>query len=807
MKQTGLDAVALVSGESVFAFGTKAETLLRLKPRLVGAQIPESCHFSAGQWLAQRDEMLNAIQQQFESVLLAVRSSALVEDGAKSSNAGAFLSRLKVRCSDRDELAAAIDNVVASMTGHPRDQVLVQSMAEDIALSGVIMTFDMVHGAPYYCIEYEDETGRTDMVTSGAGIHKGLYVYRDANPALIRSPRVAAFLELARELETLCACASLDIEFGMGKGGALILFQVRRIALAHSWHPVTEIRVRRQLVHVKNFVRDCSRRRDGVLGARTILAVMPDWNPAEIIGTTPRPLAVSLYRELITDGVWCKARAMMGYRDLPHTVLMVSVSGYPYIDVRQSFNSFLPASLPDAIGERLVNAWLDRLQALPELHDKVEFELVQTCLDFCFDEDFSARYPALLDDAQLQTYRNALRDLTRSSLMAGPDSTLEQAVLRTAKVHKAVLADPVDDGGNAWLDRAAFLIRQCREHEALSFAVVARHAFIAESLLRSARRRGVLTEGRVAELRRSIRTVTGEMVTAYAQACRSEVSRADFLREYGHLRPGTYEITSLRYDERDDLFDTEQDLLFPARAIDFVLTDIERDGLDALLAEAGLDVLGAESLLDYVRKAIAGREHMKFLFTRMLSDALCALGRWGELHGLSRDDLSHLPWPRLADCLVEPSMDYVDRHFLVLADEGRRTLAAAHAFRFSHIIFGVEDLYIATHSRSAPNFVGSGKASGPIMELNADTSANLLIRNRIVCIESADPGFDWIFTKSPSALITKFGGANSHMAIRCAELGLPAAIGCGEQVYERILAAGQVELDCAQRILKCLGGE
>lgn len=155
MKQTGLDAAALFSGESVFAFGTKAETLLRLKPRLVGAQIPESCHFSAGQWLAQRDEMLNAIQQQFESVLLAVRSSALVEDGAKSSNAGAFLSRLKVRCSDRDELAAAIDNVVASMTGHPRDQVLVQSMAEDIALSGVIMTFDMVHGAPYYCIEYE----------------------------------------------------------------------------------------------------------------------------------------------------------------------------------------------------------------------------------------------------------------------------------------------------------------------------------------------------------------------------------------------------------------------------------------------------------------------------------------------------------------------------------------------------------------------------------------------------------------------------------------------------------------------------
>ena len=64
----------------------------------------------------------------------------------------------------------------------------------------------------------------------------------------------------------LCACVALDIEFGMRADGQLVLFQVRRIALAHSWHPVTEIRVRRQLVYVEQFIRDCSRRLDGILG-------------------------------------------------------------------------------------------------------------------------------------------------------------------------------------------------------------------------------------------------------------------------------------------------------------------------------------------------------------------------------------------------------------------------------------------------------------------------------------------------------------------------------------------------------------
>ena len=61
------------------------------------------------------------------------------------------------------------------------------------------------------------------------------------------------------------------------------------------------------------------------------------------------------------------------------------------------FNSFLPALLPDTIGEKLVNAWLDRLEKCPEFHDKVEFEVALTCLDFCFIHDFKTRYPGVLE--------------------------------------------------------------------------------------------------------------------------------------------------------------------------------------------------------------------------------------------------------------------------------------------------------------------------------------------------------------------------------------------------------------------------
>ena len=49
---------------------------------------------------------------------------------------------------------------------------------------------------------------------------------------------------------------------------------------------------------------------------------------------------------------------------------------------------------------------------------------------------------------------------------------------------------------------------------------------------------------------------------------------------------------------------------------------------------------------------------------------------------------------------------------------------------------------------------------------------------------------------------TKYGGANSHMAIRCAELDLPAAIGSGEQLFDSLLHASEVLLDCGAELCK-----
>lgn len=74
------------------------------------------------------------------------------------------------------------------------------------------------------------------------------------------------------------------------------------------------------------------------------------------------------------------------------------------------------------------------------------------------------------------------------------------------------------------------------------------------------------------------------------------------------------------------------------------------------------------------------------------------------------------------------------------------------------------------------------------------------IKNKIVLIENADPGYDFIFSHNIKGLITMYGGSNSHMAIRCMELGIPALIGVGNQKFNEISKAKKIFIDCKNKI-------
>ncbi len=790
--------------------GTKAETLKAFVGTLQTASVPSLDYFAVREWKADPAQIVARLQEAFRGRRVAVRSSAQGEDGLLESMAGAFESVLSVDADSANDLAEAIERVVCEYSEDDAHQVLVQRMVDQVAVSAVATTHVLSDGAPYYVLNYDDESGKTDAITGGTGVHKTVMIHREADPAMVESERVRAWLGMIREVEGRTEPVPLDLEFVQDHAGTIHLLQVRRISAAKNWGPELADTVRDAIGHFERFVGDRSRRRPGLVGSRTIFGEMTDWNPAEIIGTNPRPLAVSLYRRLITDRVWRLARAEMGYRNPVGESLMVMIGGRPFIDVRNSFNSFLPSTLGEATAESVVEAWLDRLDEHPEFHDKVEFEVCHTAMDFDFDASVRSRYGDRLDSECVADLREHLVSFTRRCVELGPGGTLDNALARIRHLEELQstydVRWPEPTGAVDFLARARSLLDDCVVWGSLPFSVIARHAFIAEALLRSAVTRGALTPSRFEALKRSLTTVSGELSRDFKMAAEGRISQDEFLRVYGHLRPGTYDVLSLRYDQRPDIFDQywAQDELHSAPS--FELSSEEQGHLEDLLDGAGLHGVASSDLMTYARRAIVGRERSKFVFTRSLSDAMESIVAWGERIGLTRDDVSHLSLGAVLEPRDGPLLGSELGHFRSMAEKSRESSERSLRLRLSYLIRGVRDVRVIPLHRGAPNFITFKRIEGDAVLIHSRMSTFPDLRGHIVCIENADPGFDWVFTRGIAALVTKFGGTNSHMAIRCAEFGLPAAIGVGEQTFGRLVEARRIEINCADKILRPIYG-
>ncbi len=783
-----------------FAFSSKADVLENLS-RYPELHIPPCYSFTSQNWANDSKAILDRIKELFPHKLLAVRSSCRKEDAEDLSCAGAFLSLLKIPADDQKALEDAINKVFSSYGEVAQnDQVLVQPMIENPAVTGVIMTRALADGSPYYTINYDDESGRTDSITGGTASSKTVHVFRAVRDQDFDSPRIRSFIALARHLEEICASDALDIEFCLDRENILHLLQVRPICSRHNW-PEESGEVDGFIDHIAKFIDQRTGPEEGIFGQRSILGVMPDWNPAEMIGILPRPLASSLYRYLITSNVWSSARKRMGYRDIPASELMLLVMGRPYIDVRASFNSFLPAGLDNITCEALVSAWLERLENNPQLHDKVEFEIAQTTLDFCFEQNMDQRYPGLLPQSRRNNFREALCKLTQKCLDLSSDGTMHQSLEAIAELRLRQSARPLPQNGSPPpLAKVNELIEECRRLGTLPFSILARHAFIAESLLRTAVSRGVIDAQRVKDFKFSIRTISGELSDEFLEVCKGQRDPKNFLRKYGHLRPGSYDILSPRYADREKLFSMAGAGGKTHNGF-FALKEEENKALAALLAENNLSISPAH-LLEYARKAIEGRELAKFIFSRNLSDALEIMAMWGESQGFTRDDVSFMDLSAILDqkvaVLPENPRDCFARHVEI----NKKMFEKARALKLGYLIRSERDVFIAPQHRAAPNFIGIKEAIAQPLILNANSSCDTAMEGKIICIENADPGFDWIFTRNIAGLVTKFGGTNSHMAIRCAEYALPAAIGAGEKLFEKIASADRVELNPRAETLK-----
>ena len=147
------------------------------------------------------------------------------------------------------------------------------------------------------------------------------------------------------------------------------------------------------------------------------------------------------------------------------------------------------------------------------------------------------------------------------------------------------------------------------------------------------------------------------------------------------------------------------------------------------------------------------------------------------------------------------SVDHRSLHDILLRDveRNRELHRYTKAVKLPALITSPDDVYGFVEFVNRPNFVTlRRKRAEVVLESNLK---QLDLKGKIVFIRSADPGYDYLFSKQIGGLITAYGGVNSHMAIRCAELGIPAVIGAGEANYAKWSVAAVLEIDAANQVV------
>ena len=273
------------------------------------------------------------------------------------------------------------------------------------------------------------------------------------------------------------------------------------------------------------------------------------------------------------------------------------------------------------------------------------------------------------------------------------------------------------------------------------------------------------------------------------------LSQTDFLKKYGHLRPGTYDILSPSYQESPDLyFNWEAVKKSSSKEVpDFQLSLTQMKKLELLLKEHQLnyDVVG---LLSFLKTAIEGREYSKFIFTKSLSKILSLLKGLGEKYNLTREDMSYLDINTILN-LYSSGDDILSRLQENIA-KGKDRYQKTQQISLPYLISSPKDIWNFELPEGRPNFVTHKSVTASIKtELKN-------IQGSIVFIPSADPGFDWIFSHKISGFITAYGGVNSHMAIRANELGIPAIIGAGEKLYKKWSQFSKLRIDCINQVVE-----
>ena len=757
---------------------TKANSL-KLINQFNNKLVPKFLFFEKKKFLKNKTRFIKKIKNEFNTDII-IRSSAINEDNIKKSNAGYYDSYI-IKKDNFNKIEDKIIKLIRKFK-NAKDQILVQKFVQKPEIAGVIFTKDKTTNSHYYDINY-DNSGKSNLITSGKynPTIKSLTIFK--NSKTIPS-RFKNLIDISRKLEKKFNNDRLDIEFCI-KNNKVHILQCR--PLLGTRKLVNKSKLNRVITNLEAKFKKINNKNETLFGKKTVLSNMSDWNPAEMIGKKPAQLASSLYSELITSSVWAEQRYNYGYKNVHPNKLMLNFAGSPYIDLRVDLNSFLPNNLDKRISEKLINFFINKLKKNPEIHDKIEFELINTCFDFSLSNNNSLP----LNKSEKKIYYTSLKKLTNKIL--NPKNNILNNDIDKIEILKDKISS-ISKSKLSHIQKIYYLINDCKKYGTLPFAGIARCAFISKTILDSLQKVNMIKNKEIENFYLSIKTISKKINQDYYKSKKNN-SFKTFLNHYGHLRPSTYSILTKNYKEnyknyfskeiKKEIFNYKNSFKFEKKTINKINKLFKKNGFEITFIQ----------FLDFAKKSIENREYSKLIFTKSIDEVFKNLKKLAKEINIDINKFQHL------------DIDIILKSFNNLEQERLRKIISRNisinkaSYKFSQSILSPDviseskNFYYFHNLNCKENYITKKTKIGEIIELNKSSNFKSVM-NKIVLIENADPGFDFLFSYKIEGLITKYGGANSHMAIRCMELGLPAIIGVGDKIYDQLSLSKKIFIDC-----------
>ena len=333
-----------------------------------------------------------------------------------------------------------------------------------------------------------------------------------------------------------------------------------------------------------------------------------------------------------------------------------------------------------------------------------------------------------------------------------------------------------------------------KTYGSLPFAGIARCAFIATSFLRYFKNKNIISNLEYQNFFENL---------SVTKNYNKKDSKKQFLKDYGHMRPSNYSISTLSYKENYKKYFGEK-LIFKKnfKIKPFSLSLKQKIKINNLFQKNGY-YFKTNKLLKFLKESIYYREKGKIEFIYAVDNIFKNLIELGKEIKIQRNSLEYLDINVILKAYENLGFDKLKKTINKNIIENRENYKKYKYIALPNVITNENDIYSFYKENSKGNFITEKEINSKIIFYSSKLNLKKIV-NKIVCIENADPGFDFIFNYKIKGLITKYGGANSHMSIRCLENNIPACIGVGENFFDNLNFEKNIYMNCKKNIIKQL---